>query len=205
MQSHVIAIIVAVAGLVIIVGALVLLSQGKIALDAISKHAKEAGDAGTALDVVIGDIKIKSQYPTIALFVLALVCFCVSLYFEFKSKEQQLSESPVLTVSGMLADPQAKNYTVTYKGLFGMVVPDASSGYFEYKVPKDVSLIILEIGKSGSPAETFPIYPNKITQWPVKLQLLSSLQPSGPPVAAPETNPSLIVPADKELPPLQVK
>jgi hypothetical protein len=31
------------------------------------------------------------------------------------------------------------------------------------------------------------------------------LEPSGSPVAAPETKPSLIVPADKELPPLQVK
>jgi len=77
MIENVIAIIAASGGVILMLGALVLLYQGRITLQAIHEKVQQKdqqpSESRDALAVEIGQIKIKSQYPTIALFLVAMV------------------------------------------------------------------------------------------------------------------------------------
>src|SRR5258708_14691078 len=125
-------------------GSLVLLYEGRITLQAIHQKAQEGkeptdGTGGDALAVEIGEIKIKSQYPTIALFLVAVGCFWLALQ-DGKGQRRMLS--------GILTDPDAKDYTVAYTRVMGVAYPD-NTGQFEPEVPEDFHLVLLGTAKSG--------------------------------------------------------
>jgi hypothetical protein len=199
MIENIIAIIAASGGVILMIGALILLYQGRITLQAIhekvqekDQQAQQPDNAGNALALEIGQIKIKSQYPTIALFLVAAGCFWLALEY---------AKGPKRMVSGTLDDPQAKDYTVTFNGPMGVVFPD-DKGHFEQEVPEDVNLVVLEIGKGGLDPQKFPIYPGKVTKWPVECQLKPAPASTAP---KPEINPSQIVKLNKELPPINTQ
>jgi hypothetical protein len=194
MTESIIAIFAALGGLVLIVGSLILLYQGRITLQAIQDKVKEVQQPD-ALAVEIGKIRIRSQYPTIALFLVAIGCFWLGLEY---------AKGPKRMVSGTLDDPLAKDYTVTYKGMMGVVFPD-DQGHFEQEIPADVDLVILEIAKGGLDPQKFPIYPGKVTAWPVKCQLQQTRTASAASVPKPELNPSQIVQLQRALPPLKTQ
>src|SRR5260370_36290715 len=120
MIENVIAIIAASGGIILMIGSLVLLYQGRITLQAIHEKVQEGKEptdvtGGDALAVEIGQIKIKSQYPTIALFLVAVGCFWLAL---------QYGKGQRRMVSGILTDPDAKEFTVAYMGVILFVYPD---------------------------------------------------------------------------------
>jgi hypothetical protein len=198
MTGAIIAVIAALGGIILLLGTLYLIYQGRITLQAISEKIEQQPDGATrdALAVEIGRIKVRSQYPTIVLFVLAVGCFWLALEY------QKRSDPETIAVSGTLDDPEAKDYTVTFEGIIGMAVPDAPGGYFEQKVPKDVSLVILEVGKAGVPPQRFPVYPGKVTKWPVKCALAAASRTA---VTKPQVDPSQITETNTQLPPLQTR
>jgi hypothetical protein len=198
MIQNVVVLIAASGGVILMLGALVLLYQGRIALQAIQEKVQEKGQqkevGGDALAVEIGQIKIKSQYPTIALFLVAAGCFWLALEY---------GKGPKRTISGTLEDAQAKDYTVTYNGLMGVVFPD-DKGHFEQDVPEDVNLVVLEIGKGGLDPQKFPVYPGKVKEWPVKCRLKAAPGDSASsPARKLEIDPSQITQVDKALPALK--
>lgn len=182
------------------IGSLALLYQGRITLQAIHEKAqagKEPTDVtgGDALAVEIGQIKIKSQYPTIALFLVAVGCFWLAL---------QYGKGQRRMVSGILTDPDAKDYTVAYTGVMGVAYPD-NTGQFEQEVPEDVHLVVLEIAKGGKEPQKFPLYPSKEKEWPVKFELKAPTGPSATPAAKLEVNPAQVAEVGKALPPLKAQ
>ena len=182
------------------IGSLVLLYQGRITLQAIHEKVQEGkeppdGTGGDALAVEIGRIKIKSQYPTIALFLVAVGCFWLAL---------QYGKSQRRIVSGILIDPDAKDYTVAYTGAMGVVYPD-NEGQFEQEVPEDVQLVVLEIAKGGEEPQKFPLYPSREKTWPVKVELKASTVPSATPAPKLEVNPAQVAEVPKALPPLKAQ
>jgi hypothetical protein len=189
--EKVIAIIAASGGLILMVGALVLLYKGKITIDAINRTIKESPPE--ALAVEIGKIKVRSQYPSIALFLVAAGCFWLALNHAKGSK---------VKISGIVDAPDGANYTVTYKGALGLVYSD-DKGHFEEEVPEDVDLLVLEIGKGGADPQKFNVYPHTITEWPVKCKLNPGI--AAPIVPTPETNLAQIAKTAKQLPPLQTQ
>jgi len=200
MIENIIAIIAASGGIILMIGSLALLYQGRITLQAIHEKAqagKEPTDVtgGDALAVEIGQIKIKSQYPTIALFLVAVGCFWLAL---------QYGKGQRRMVSGILADPDAKDYTVAYTGVMGVAYPD-NTGQFEQEVPEDVHLVVLEIAKGGKEPQKFPLYPSKEKEWPVKFELKAPTGPSATPAAKLEVNPAQVAEVGKALPPLKAQ
>jgi hypothetical protein len=200
MIENVIAIIAASGGIILMIGSLVLLYQGRITLQAIHDKVQEGkeptdGTGGDALAVEIGRIKIKSQYPTIALFLVAIGCFWLAL---------QYGKGQRRMVSGILTDPDAKDYTVAYTGVMGVVYPD-DTGQFEQEVPEDVHLVVLEIAKGGEEPQKFPVYPSKEKEWPVKFELKASTSPSATPRPKLEVNPAQVAEVGKALPPLKAQ
>jgi hypothetical protein len=146
-----------------------------------------------ALAVEIGKIKVRSQYPTIALFLVAAGCFWLALDHAKASK---------IKISGIVDAPDAADYTVTYNGALGLVYSD-NGGNFEEEVPEDVDLFVLEIAKGGAAPERFNVYPRKVKEWPVKCKLHSTAATSV--IRTPETNDSQIAKVPKQLPPLQTQ
>jgi hypothetical protein len=200
MIENVIAIIAASGGIILMIGSLVLLYQGRITLQAIHEKVQDGkeptdGTGGDALAVEIGRIKIKSQYPTIALFLVAVGCFWLAL---------QYGKGQRRMVSGILTDPDAKDYTVAYTGVMGIVYPD-NSGQFEQEVPEDVHLVVLEIAKGGEEPQKFPLYPSREKEWPVKFELKASNSPSATPGPKLEVNPAQVAEVSKALPPLKAQ
>ena len=200
MIENIIAIIAASGGIILMIGSLVLLYQGRITLQAIHDKVQEGkepadGTSGDALAVEIGQIKIKSQYPTIALFLVAVGCFWLAL---------QYGKGQRRMVSGILTDPDAKDYTVAYTGVMGVVYPD-DTGQFEQEVPEDVHLVVLEIAKGGKEPQKFPLYPSKEKEWPVKFELKAPTGPSATPAAKLEVNPAQVAEVGKALPPLKAQ
>jgi hypothetical protein len=189
--EKIIAIIAASGGFILMVGALILLYKGKITIDAINRSIQKSPQA--ALAIQIGKIKVKSQYPTIALFLVAAGCFWLALEYAKGSK---------IKISGIVDAPDAANYTVTYNGALGLVYSD-NGGNFEEEVPEDVNLFVLEIAKGGAAPERFNVYPHKVKEWPVKCKLHPAAATSV--VQTPETNDSQIAKVPKELPPLQTQ
>jgi hypothetical protein len=199
MIENVIAIIAALGGIILVIGSLVLLYQGRITLQAIHDKVQQGKQADTAdtdaLSVEIGQIKVKSQYPTIALFLVAAGCFWLAL---------QYGKGQRRMVSGILDDPDAKDYTVMYTGVMGVVYPD-DKGQFEQEVPEDVDLLVLEIAKGGDEPQKFPLYPSKQTDWPVKCSLKAAAGPSPSPAPTLVVNPAQVATVNKELPPLKAQ
>ena len=200
MIENIIAIIAASGGIILMIGSLVLLYQGRITLQAIHEKVQEGKEptdvtGGDALAVEIGQIKIKSQYPTIALFLVAVGCFWLAL---------QYGKGQRRMVSGILTDPDAKDYTVAYTGVMGVAYPDIT-GQFEQEVPEDVHLVVLEIAKGGKEPQKFPLYPSKEKEWPVKFELKAPTGPSATPAAKLEVNPAQVAEVGKALPPLQAQ
>ncbi|HKC00010.1 MAG TPA: hypothetical protein VKD23_14610 [Terriglobales bacterium] len=200
MIENIIAIIAASGGIILMIGSLVLLYQGRITLQAIHEKVQEGkepadGTGGDALAVEIGQIKIKSQYPTIALFLVAVGCFWLAL---------QYGKGQRRMVSGILTDPDAKDYTVAYTGVMGVAYPD-NTGQFEQEVPEDVHLVVLEIAKGGKEPQKFPLYPSKEKEWPVKFELKAPTGPSATPAAKLEVNPAQVAEVGKALPPLKAQ
>lgn len=199
MIENVIAIIAASGGIILMIGSLVLLYQGRITLQAIQDRAQKGQPADTsdsdALSVEIGHIKVKSQYPTIALFLVAAGCFWLAL---------QYGKGQRRTISGILDDPDAKDYTVMYTGVMGVVYPD-DKGQFEQEVPEDVHLVVLEIAKGGEEPQKFPLYPAKETQWPVKCSLKAAAGPSASPAPTLMVDPAQVATVEKELPSLKAQ
>jgi len=189
--EKIIAIISASGGFILMVGALILLYRGKITIDAINRTVKEK--PLQALVVEIGKIKVRSQYPTIALFLVAAGCFWLALEYAKGSK---------VKITGIVDAPNAANYTVTYNGALGLVYSD-DKGHFEEEVPEDVNLLVLEIGKGGAVPQKFNVYPHAVKEWPVKCKLdagtITSL------VSAPQTNNSQIANVARPLPPVQTQ
>ena len=200
MIENIIAIIAASGGIILMIGSLALLYQGRITLQAIHEKAQEGKEptdvtGGDALAVEIGQIKIKSQYPTIALFLVAVGCFWLAL---------QYGKGQRRMVSGILTDPDAKDYTVAYTGVMGVAYPD-NTGQFEQEVPEDVHLVVLEIAKGGKEPQKFPLYPSKEKEWPVKFELKAPTDPSATPAAKLEVNPAQVAEVGKALPPLKAQ
>lgn len=199
MIENVIAIIAAVGGIILLTGSLILLYQGRITLQAIQDRVQQGKQSdrsnADALSVEIGQIKVKSQYPTIALFLVAAGCFWLAL--QYGKGQRRL-------VSGILDDPNAKDYTVMYTGVMGVVYPD-DKGEFEQEVPEDVHLVVLEIAKGGKEPQKFPLYPAKETQWPVKCSLRATAGTSASPAPTFKVDPAQVATVEKELPPLKAQ
>jgi hypothetical protein len=199
MIENVIAIIAASGGIILVIGSLVLLYQGRITLQAIQNRVQQGQqpDASDkdALSVEIGQIKVKSQYPTIALFLVAAGCFWLAL---------QYGKGQRRMVSGILDDPDAKDYTVMYTGVMGVVYPD-DKGQFEQEVPEDVHLVVLEIAKGGDEPQKFPLYPAKETQWPVKCSLKAIAGASPSPAQTLTVDPAQVATVEKQLPSLKAQ
>jgi hypothetical protein len=199
MIENVIAIIAASGGSILVIGSLVLLYQGRITLQAIQNRVQQGQqpDASDkdALSVEIGQIKVKSQYPTIALFLVAAGCFWLAL---------QYGKGQRRMVSGILDDPDAKDYTVMYTGVMGVVYPD-DKGQFEQEVPEDVHLVVLEIAKGGDEPQKFPLYPAKETQWPVKCSLKAIAGASPSPAQTLTVDPAQVATVEKQLPSLKAQ
>jgi hypothetical protein len=199
MIENVIAIIAASGGIILVIGSLVLLYQGRITLQAIQDRVQQGKQADTpdtdALSVEIGQIKVRSQYPTIALFLVAAGCFWLAL---------QYGKGQRRVVSGVLDDPDAKDYTVMYTGVMGVVYPD-DKGQFEQEVPEDVHLVVLEIAKGGEEPQKFPLYPAKETDWPVKCSLKAAAGATPSPGPKLMVDPAQVATVNKELPSLKAQ
>ena len=69
-------------------------------------------------------------------------------------------------IKGQLEEPEAKEYSVIFKGMIGMAhIMDG--GFFEQNCPKNVNAVILEFGRAGVVPEQFPLYLDQLSDKPL--------------------------------------
>jgi hypothetical protein len=216
--ADIIALISALAGVVIVVGSMILLYKGIIVLNAVSTVARklsggeptqekrkrsvpgQTGDVPVAIDVQLGkDIKIKSQYPALGLFILGMLCFFGALWFSKENAPTQMD------VQGNVID--SGKYTFTFTGLIGVARPDVK-GYVHKFAPKDIEELDVQIGKPGSETDTLVVYPSKrqngilsFGDYPPPAQ--AAPQNTKSPVPKPTVDPDQVVPKPTNVVPLQ--
>jgi len=107
-------------------------------------------------------------------------------------------------IKGQLEEPEAKKYSVIFKGMIGMA-QIMDGGFFEQKCPKDVNALILEFGRAGEVPEQFPIYLDQLSDKPLIFKLNHSAVTDSQRVAKPAIDSAQIAPTTEQLPPLQLK
>jgi hypothetical protein len=184
----------AFAGLTIVVGSLLLLYKGVITLQAVSTAVKEAkpaegGNEPTAPSAIVielgRNVKIQSQYPTIALFVLGIACFFGAMYYATQAPQSSV------TLEGHVTGADKDKYTITIEGAMGVIRPDIH-GNVQKTIPKDIEEVDIKVGKAGGAVDTLVVYPanrenGKLSfgDYPTPAPPLSSPQPSLAPSPTP--------------------
>jgi hypothetical protein len=107
-------------------------------------------------------------------------------------------------IKGQLEEPEAKQYSVIFKGMIGMA-QIMDGGFFEQKCPSDVNALILEFGRAGEVPEQFPIYLDQLSDKPLVFRLNHSAVTISQRVAKPVIDSAQIAPTTEQLPPLQIK
>jgi hypothetical protein len=162
----VISLVTAFAGLIIVIGSLLLLYKGVITLQAVSEIAKKETDAQpgnkpeaksavlSAISIELGEkIKIQSQYPTLGLFILGIVCFFVAIYYAMQDPKSSV------ILEGQVVGADKDKYTFTFVGAMGAIRPDIS-GKVHKTIPKDVEEVDIKVGKGGGEVATLVLYPS---------------------------------------------
>lgn len=111
------------------------------------------------------------------------------------------AEVPII---GKLEEPEAKEYSVIFKGMIGMA-QIMDGGFFEQKCPKDVNAVILEFGRAGAVPEQFPLYLDQLSDKPLTFKLAHSAETGSQRVSRPAIDTTQIAPTSEQLPPLQIK
>jgi hypothetical protein len=138
----VLAIIGAVCAVCMVLGSFLLLYKGIITLN-------EAVSKGPALQVEIKKIlKVQSQYPALALFIVGVAFLCLSFWFS-THKPTDVSD---IQVAGHL-DSDAKDFDPSAVNIycsadFGLTHPDGQGG-FDFDCPSNVKLIQIKIATTG--------------------------------------------------------
>ena len=107
-------------------------------------------------------------------------------------------------IKGQLEEPEAKEYSVIFKGMIGMA-QIMDGGFFEQKCPKDVNAVILEFGRAGVAPEQFPLYLDQLSDKPLIFKLAHTAVTGSQRVAKPAIDSAQIAPTTEQLPPLQIK
>jgi hypothetical protein len=208
----VIGLVMAVAGLTIIVGSLFLLYKGIITLQAVSTAVKQAtpdqggkdpdkeSPAPSAIAIQLGkDIKIQSQIPTLGLFILGIACFFGAMHYATQAPENSV------TLEGHVTGADKDKYTITIEGAMGVIRPDIH-GNVQKIIPKDIEEVDIKVGKAGGAVDTLVVYPANRENG--KLSFGDYPAPTPPPLAstspqistspspAPNTNPVAAIPSD---------
>lgn len=120
---------------------------------------------------------------------------------EAKKASDVLTEVPI---KGQLEEPEAKQYSVIFKGMIGMAhITD--DGFFEQKCPNNVNVVILEFGRAGAVPEQFPLYLDQLSDKPLIFKLAHSAAAGNQRVSKPTIDSTQIAPTTEQLPPLQLK
>jgi hypothetical protein len=107
-------------------------------------------------------------------------------------------------IKGQLEEPEAKKYSVIFKGMIGMA-QIMDGGFFEQKCPKNVNAVILEFGRAGVVPEQFPLYLDQLSDKPLIFKLAHLAETGSQRVAKPAIDSAQIAPTTEQLPPLQIK
>ena len=189
----IIALLAALGGVAIVVGSLIMLYKGILTLQAVSQAAKE-GDGGSALDIQIGKIQVKSQYPTLGLFILGIGCFFGALWF---AKENVPVE---YDVQGRVVDNG--KYIFTFTGFIGVAHPDVK-GDFHRVVPKGIDEVHVQVGSSGKPPDLVVLSTSKAKNGVINFgDYPTPTPPSASPKAAvpmPTVDPAQVTPTTANL------
>ena len=107
-------------------------------------------------------------------------------------------------IKGQLEEPEAKEYSVIFKGMIGMA-QIMDGGFFEQNCPKNVNAVILEFGRAGVAPEQFPLYLDQLSDKPLIFKLAHAAVTGSQRVAKPAIDSAQIAPTTEQLPPLQIK
>lgn len=198
----VIALGAAICGLLIVVGSFVLLYKGIITLNEVNRAVRQgrtrrpaAADDNppVAIDLQIGDqIKIKSQYPALALFVLGISCFFGAIIFDNQKTSDTISLEGHVTDSG--------KYVFTVTGAMGAIHPD-KNGFVRKNVSKDVDELDIEVARPGTTPDSFVVYPSErkhgvlsFGDYPSPTPNTGNSSKPTPTASLPATDPSQVAP-----------
>jgi hypothetical protein len=107
-------------------------------------------------------------------------------------------------IKGQLEEPEAKEYSVIFKGMIGMA-QIMDGGFFEQNCPKNVNAVILEFGRAGVAPEQFPLYLDQLSDKPLIFKLAHTAVTGSQRVAKPAIDSAQIAPTTEQLSPLQLK
>ncbi len=147
---------------------------------------------------------IRAIYTFMAVnLVTAIIVGTVGLVTTQQTKKgnDQPTEVPI---KGQLEEPQAKEYSVIFKGMIGMA-QIMDGGFFEQQCPKNVNAVILEFGRAGVAPEQFPVYLDQLSDKPLIFKLAHPAETGGQRVSKPTIDSTQIAPTNEQLPPLQIK
>jgi hypothetical protein len=135
--------------------------------------------------------------------VTAVIVGAVGLVTTHEAKKA--SDTPTeVPIKGQLEEPEAKEYSVIFKGMIGMA-QIMDGGFFEQKCPKNVNAVILEFGRAGVVPEQFPLYLDQLSDKPLIFKLAHSAETGSQRVSKPAIDSAQIAPTTEQLPPLQIK
>jgi hypothetical protein len=222
--ADIIALMAASAGVLIVVGSLVLLYKGIITLQAVSAAARqrsvghsaegnqavpgphETAEVPAAVDFQLGEhIKIKSQYPALGLFILGIACFFGALWFD------KANAPTGMDVQGKVVD--SGKYTFTFTGMMGVARPDVN-GFVHRVVPIDIDELDVQVAKGGSAPDIVVVYPSQRRNGTLSFGNYPTPQPSSPqapaekikiPIPKPTVNPAQVSSAPANIVPLQMQ
>src|SRR5260221_13919586 len=135
--------------------------------------------------------------------VTALIVGAVGLVTTHEAKKA--SDIPTeVPIKGQLEEPEAKEYSVIFKGMIGMA-QIMDGGFFEQKCPKNVNVGMLEFGRAVVVPQEFPLYLDLLSDKPVMFKLAHSAETGSQVVAKPDHDSRQVAPTNEQLPPLQIK
>jgi hypothetical protein len=135
--------------------------------------------------------------------VTAIIVGTVGLVATHQAKKA--NDLPIeVPIKGQLEEPEAKEYSVIFKGMIGMA-QIMDGGFFEQKCPKNVNAVILEFGRAGVVPEQFPLYLDQLSDKPLIFKLAHSAETGSQRVSKPAIDTTQIAPTTEQLPPLQIK
>jgi hypothetical protein len=215
----IVALLMALAGLVIVVGSFFLLYRGIITLTEVNKlvagkssrsRTVEQGDQNSeeqgqaALSLQLGDkIKVRSQYPTLCLFILGILCFVGSLWYlnspssvdaAIQRKLKKLQEASMTMVRGHVNVPDTRKYSFVLSGDLGTTKPDVN-GFVERSIPTDINEVDVTVARGGGEPDQFVLRPSESKNGVLSFEYPSaspslSVTPSPTPTITSQASPS---------------